>query len=377
MEQVDICILGGGMAGVSVAWHLAGRGEVLLLEREPQLAYHSTGRSAALFAPLYGGPAIRLLTHATGPFLQAPPPGFAAAPLLKTRGFLTLGTQAQRAEAEAQLAAARALGTALLELSPQQARARLPALRADRFDWALLDESAADIDVDLLFQGFLRGARAGGARIQTGREVTRIEHSAGRWLVTCGDCQVSARVIVNAAGAWADEIARLAGLRPLQLVPHRRTAFIFDAPAGVATAHWPMVSDAGEHFYFKPDAGRLLGSLSEEVPSPPCDAQADDLDVATAVDRIEQHLEFPVTRVLRAWTGLRTFGPDREPVSGFDPQAPGFYWHAGLGGYGIQTSAALGAFAASRILEAPLPDTLTRQGFDARCLGVERLTDPS
>lgn len=373
MEPVEVCILGGGMAGASVAYHLAGEARVLLLEREPQLGYHSTGRSAALYAPLYGGPAIRRLTQASGPFLYAPPAGFAAAPILRPRGFLTIGGDDRQELAREQLEAAAALGQTLQPLSPAQARERVPALRVDRFQWALLDATAADIDVDLLFQGFLRGAKARGARIETARVPVRIERTGRHWSINGPDWQVRAQVLVNAAGAWADELARQAGVQPLGLIPHRRTAFVFDAPPGVATVDWPMVADADERFYFKPDAGRLLGSLSEEVPSPACDAQADELDVAVAVDRIEQVIDFPIRRVLRSWTGLRTFGPDREPVSGFDPGAPGFYWHAALGGYGIQTAAALGAFAASRIAGRALPDSLAASRFDPAWLGVERL----
>lgn len=373
MESVDVCIIGAGMAGASAAYFLAPHAGVLLLEREPHAGYHSTARSAALYAPLYGPRAVRLLTRAAGPFLKSPPAGFVASPVLSPRGYLTIGTAEQDAAARQFSSTAAAMGQPLVELSVSAARQLIPALRADRFDWALLDESAMDIDVDGLFQGFLRGARSRGARLALSREIETIAHDGRRWQLRGPDLQVSAQVLVNAAGAWADRVALQAGVTPLTLIPHRRTAFIFDAPNSIATASWPMVSDAADQFYFKPDAGRLLGSLSEEVPCEPCDAQADDFDVAVAVDRIEQFIDFPIQRVLRSWTGLRTFGPDREPVSGFDPAVPNFYWHAALGGYGIQTSAALGAFAAAMITRRALPESLSALDFDPRWLGVERL----
>jgi D-arginine dehydrogenase len=241
----------------------------------------------------------------------------------------------------------------------------------------MLDANAWDLDVEALLQGFLRGARTSGARWLGTHEVTAIARDGALWRIRGvargDDFELRAHTIVNAAGAWADDVAKLAGIAPLGLVPHRRTAFIFDAPAGVEMKHWPMVADADELFYFKPDAGRLLGSLGEEVASPPVDAQPDDFDVATAVDRIEQVIDFPVQRVLRSWTGLRVFGPDREPVSGFEAKVSGFYWHAALGGYGIQTAAALGSFAAAAILGRELPAALAAQQLTAAQLSPQRL----
>jgi D-arginine dehydrogenase len=373
MESADVCIIGGGMAGASVAYHLAPHARVVLLEREPHVGYHSTGRSAALYAPQYGSPVIRRLTAAAGPFLRAPPEGFAAAPLLTPRGFMTIGRADQRAALAEHETVARLADQSVQRLTSAEARTLVPSLRADAVDWALLDPSAQDLDVEALLQGFLRGARGHGAHVLTTREVTALESTAGRWRVRGPEFEIDARVVVNAAGAWADPLAGLAGLEPLGLVPNRRTAFIFDVPAGVAAACWPMVSDAEEQFYFKPEAGRVLGSLAEEVPVPPGDAQPEDLDVAIAVDRIEQVLDFPVQRVLRAWAGLRVFSRDRDPVSGFDPARNGFYWHAAIGGYGIQTAASLGAFAAATILGHPAPDALADAGLAAASLAPARL----
>jgi len=373
MASMEVCIIGGGMGGASVAYHLAPHARVTLIEREPHVAYHSTGRSAALYAPNYCSPLIRRLTLAGGPFLNTPPAGFTGVPLLHERGFLLIGTNAQRAACEQYESEARDGGLDTQRLSTEEARARVPALRPESCEWALFDPYAWDIDVDALLQGFLRGARAHGAAVLTAREALSIERLGSGWRVSGPAFELKPDLIVNATGAWADELAGRAGVAPLGLVPHRRTAFIFDAPDNSATLRWPMVTEAEGQFYFKPDAGRLLGSLAEEVPSPAVDAQPEDLDVAIAVDHIEHAVDFSISRVLRSWTGLRVFSPDREPVSGFEPDVDSFYWHAGLGGYGIQTSPALGAFAAATILGRAIPDSLRERGVSADQLSPVRL----
>jgi len=376
MGPIEVCIVGGGMAGASVAFHLAPHARVTLLEREAHAGYHSSGRSAALYAPNYGSALIQRLTLDGESFLTEPPVGFTAAPLLQERGFLMMGTEAQLAVRDEYESASRAADLETRRLSSSELCELVPVLRLGVADWALLDPNAWDIDVEALLQGYLRGARAHGARTLNSREVTSVERAGSSWRIRGPELDLQADVIVNAAGAWADELAAHAGLVPLGLVPHRRTAFIFDPPEGTAVSGWPLVTDAGAQFYFKPDAGRLLGSLSEEVPVPAGDAQPEDLDVAIAVDRIEQAVNFPVRRVLRSWAGLRVFGPDRDPVSGFEPAAPGFYWHAGLGGYGIQTAPALGAFAAATILGKAVPEDLVERGVNAEQLAPQRLRRP-
>ncbi len=373
MDRIDVCIIGGGMAGASVAFHLAPHARVTLLEREPHLAYHSTGRSAALYAPNYCSDLVRRLTLAGRPFLATPPAGFTSVPLLHERGFLLIGKHAQLAACEQYEAESLAAGLETRRLTPQAARELVPVLRADSCDWTLLDPSAWDLDVDALLQGFLRGARAHGTTVHTSQEAAAITREGNAWQISGPGYDLRADVVVNAGGAWADEISGRAGIAPLHLIPHRRTAFIFDPPENTVVAHWPMVTDAEGLFYFKPDAGLLLGSLAEEVPSPPTDAQPEDLDVAIAVDRIEQVIDYPVTRVRRSWTGLRVFAPDREPVSGFEPGQPGYYWHAGLGGFGIQTAPALGAFAAATILGRSPPGALQALDVTAAQLQVQRL----
>ena len=373
MNDFDVCVIGGGMAGASVAYHLAPHVRVLLLEREPHVGYHSTGRSAALYSPQYGSLAIRRLTAASGPFLAAPPAGFVATPLLVPRGFMTIGTRAERGILDELQSFADATNRKLAVLTTDEVRERVPVLRADALDWGALDSSAMDMDVDALLQGFLRSARAHGAQVATGEDVLELRRQGPHWCVRTTSLEARAPVVVNAAGAWADDVAALASVAPLGLVPYRRTAFNFDVPAGTDPSTWPMVADARERFYFKPDAGRLLGALAAEQARAACDAQPDDLDVAIAVDRIEQAVDFQISRVVRSWAGLRTFSPDRDPVSGFEPRAAGFYWHAAIGGYGIQTAAALGEYAAARILERPMPAALAERGLAPGDLDAGRL----
>jgi D-arginine dehydrogenase len=371
MESVDVCIIGGGMAAASIAYNVAPGTSVLILEREPHIGYHSTGRSAALYHPQYGSTVIRALTTASGPFYQAPPSEFGT--ILSPRGSLVIGRADQEKARAKHESLAVASAQTLTRLSPAEIVKLVSELRPDTVSWGLYDELAMDMDVEVLLQGYLKAARRKGLTILTGQPVEALTRTGATWRVKTPDREIAARVVVNAAGGWADEVAALAGIAPLKLIPYRRTAFTFDAPSRESSDRWPMVIDCEEQFYFKPDAGRVLGSLSEEAASPPCDAQPEDLDVAIAVDRIESVLNFPIRRVIRSWAGLRTFGPDRNPVSGFDETAPGFYWHAALGGYGMQTSAALGAFAAAAIAGEDVPADLAAHGVRAADLAPARL----
>jgi D-arginine dehydrogenase len=373
VEQFDVCIVGGGIAGASVAFHAAPHACVLVLERETQVGYHSTGRSAAVYSPQYGSLLNRRLTRVAGPFLQHPPAGFTATPLLSPRGFLTIGDDHDLDARASALADAAATGETLVSLTPAEIRARIPFLKPEAVTWGLLDTRAEDMDVEAMLQGYLRGARLHGAVIKTDVEIAEIAREGAAWRIRGIGLDVRAAVVVNAAGAWADPLGALAGARPLGVIPHRRTAFVCDVPAGTDLCRCPMTIWGHESFYFKPEAGRLLGCLAEENPTAPCDPQPEDLDVAIAVDRIERVINFEIKKLVRAWTGLRSFVADRDPISGFDPDLPGFYWHGALGGYGIQTSAALGAFAAAQILGHPLPEALQSAGILVEHLSPSRL----
>jgi D-arginine dehydrogenase len=370
--DADVIVLGAGMAGASIAWFLAPHARVLVLEREAFAGMHSTGRSAALFCETYGSAQVRALTRATRPFLDHPPAGFASHPILTPRGALVIGTREQSDHVLAQYEENRPL-TRVELIDGDAARARVPVLRPDAAVIGMFEPGAADIDVNELHQGFLHGLKARGGGLRMGVDTAHLERSQGHWLVTDdSDTIYRAPVLVNAAGAWADEVARLAGVSPIGLQPKRRTAFLFDPPPGIDTAAWPFVTGAAEDFYFKPDAGLLLGSPANTDPVRPHDVQPEDFDIALGIDRIEQATTMTIHRPRRSWAGLRSFVADGDLVGGFDPHAEGFFWLAAQGGYGIQTSAAMGEACAHLVLRRALPSHLSDAGIGESMLAPRR-----
>jgi D-arginine dehydrogenase len=371
MAAYDLLIIGSGIAGAGAAYELADGARVLLLEREDVHGHHTTGRSAALYIETYGNAVIRSLTRASRAFFEAPPQGFCDYPLLTPRGCLNIARPDQLEALAAATAQASDVG---VPLTRDAVLGLVPVLRPDYVAAGLLEPAAMDADVAALHQGFLKGARARGVEIRTGCEVTAIARQAGGFRVTCASGETfEAAVVVNAAGAWADRIAALAGAAPVGLQALRRTALIVDAPAGVETRAWPAVIDVDEQFYFKPDAGRLLASPGDETPSEPCDAWADEMDVAICVERIQAAADIPVRRIVRAWAGLRSFVADRSPVIGFDPGVPGFFWLAGQGGYGVQTAPAAARAAAALVRGRPIPADIAEEGVTADKLSPARL----
>ncbi len=347
---MDVLVIGGGIAGMSVAWRLAAAGAaVTLLEAEEQCGSHSTARSAATFTAAYGSAAVRRAAEASRGFLEQPPPGFCQAPLLRPRGCLTVAMAGDEALLEAELNADA--GKVLHAVDPAEALRMVPVLRPKAVGFAMLEPGCRDIDVDALFGGYRRGLLAAGGRIVTGARVAGVGRDGAAWWVSTPAGRYAAAKLVNAAGAWADQVARLAGVRPLGLVPKRRTAVLIDAPGSAA---WPMLQDATETLYFKPDAGRLMVSPADATPSEPCDAQPEELDVAITMDRLERATTLDVRRVSHRWAGLRTFTPDHTPVVGEAPDAPGFVWLAGQGGYGVLTSPALSALGAAAVAGSPV-----------------------
>jgi len=376
MREFDILIVGAGIAGASLAWRLAGQRSVALLERESQPGYHSTGRSAAMFMETYGPPMVRALTRASRAFYERPPEGFAP-DLMQPRGVLYLATHGQEQELANTRKELLTNCPGLQTLDARTTLAHVPCLRPDLVHGALYDAGAQDMDVNALHQGFLRGFRQkagadGELRISAG--VTRAAHDGRCWTVELSDGQtLRARTVVNAAGAWADELAAVFGVRPIGLVPHRRSAFTFKGPEGVDASHWPAVVGVDESYYFKPDAGQLLGSPANADPTVPHDVVPEELDIAMGIHQIESVTTLTIRRPASTWAGLRSFVPDGEMVIGHDDTGPGFFWLAAQGGYGIQSAAGASALADALLREAALPEDLLRQGVDARALSPARL----
>ncbi len=334
----DFLIVGGGIAGISAAAHLSALGSVTVLEAEDHLAFHASGRSAALYEPRYGPPAIVALSQASEAALRT-----VAGGVLSPRGLLMVAAKGDTAFG----ADVAALG--LDPISVDEARAMVPILSSTAVTRAAFAGHAWDIDTDRLVQGYARMARDNGARIVTGAKVSDIARDGERWIVTTPKGVFEARTLINAAGAWVDQVAEMAGIRPLGFTPLRRSMARIPAPGGVDVSSWPMVFGAGESWYAKPDAGALIVSPAEEHPSEPHDAWADDMVLAEGLARYEAMVTAPVERLLASWAGLRTFSPDRSPVIGRDRAEPDFVWFAGQGGYGFQSAPGAAALIADLI----------------------------
>jgi D-arginine dehydrogenase len=371
--STDFLVIGAGIAAASIGAWLAPRGRVVLLERESQPGYHSTGRSAALFMESYGTPQVRALTMASRRFLEHPPEGFADAPILSPRGVLMVGSAEQAALLDEHWQVMRSVAHDARRLSAAEALAMVPVLRAERVAGGLYEPGSLDIDVHALHQGYLRTLRRHGGRVVCDAEVRALARRDGVWHVDAGGARWQAPVVVNAAGAWCDSVARLAGVAPIGLVPKRRAAFVFAPPAGVAVAEWPALVGIDESWYVKPDAGMLLGSPANADPVEPHDVQPEELDIAIAIDRIEAMTTMKIVRPARTWAGLRSFVADGDLVGGFDVDAPGFFWLAAQGGYGIQTSAAMGEACAALAAGEAMPASIARFGLSAAMLSPARL----
>jgi len=373
MNSYDFLICGSGIAGASMAFELAPHARVLVAEREEAHGYHTTGRSAAMYIESYGGDAVRMLTAASRAFFDQPPGGFTEHPLLTPRGCLTIAGPRQSAALDAAVGTLAAGAGRFGEIPLEQAIAMVPSLRADAISRAIFEPDAADIDTNALHAGFLRLAKARGAQFRLDARVESARRVGSRWrVVLAGGEIVEAGVVIDAAGAWADELAALAGVRPLGLDAKRRTAILIEPPTGVEIAAWPTVMDAEEQFYFKPQSGLLLASPADETSTTPADVAPEELDIAICVDRLQGVLDIDIRRVARSWAGLRTFAPDRIPVFGYDPTAEGFFWFAGQGGYGMQTAPAAARLGAAMALREDLPAELADLGLEAPAVSPAR-----
>jgi D-arginine dehydrogenase len=375
-HEADVLVIGGGIAGASAAFELAAFAKVIVLERESQCGYHATGRSAASFTENYGTPLIRRLAIASRPFFESPPAGFSEHPLVLPRGMITIAREDQLGVLDEQLRRGRDLVPSMHAITPREAIARVPVLRPDYVAGAFVEPDSREVDVNGLYQGFLKHARLRGVRILTDAGVKGMTHRDGRWIVETSRGEFAAPILVNAAGAWADQVAVMAGIPPVGLTPKRRTAFNIDVP-GVTVTGWPLINDVGEAFYFKPDAGRLFVSPADATPSEPMDAYPEEIDIAIGVERLESATTISVQRIAHSWAGLRTFAEDGSPVVGADETAEGFFWLAGQGGYGIKTSPALSRACAELIRHRRLPDDLQRLGIGQTDLAPARFRTPS
>jgi D-arginine dehydrogenase len=372
MTTCDFLVIGAGISGAGAAYELAPHGKVIVLEGESAPGYHSTGRSAALYTQHFGSATVRAFNAASRPFLTAPPAGFAETPLLTPRGALTIGKADQRREIEEQVALGAADGS-IIELSQAEALQRAHYLKPEAVAYAAYEEGVMDMDVAAIHQGFLRGLKARGGTLVCDAGITALDRRNGAWHATTRAGDFEAPIVVNAAGAWADKVAALAGARSVGLVPKRRTAIIVDLPNGADTRSWPAVDEAGYGCYCKPETGRVMASPADAAPVEPCDVQPEDLDVAIIADWLERSTHIPVRRIARRWAGLRCFVADDGPVCGFDGAVDGFFWLCGQGGYGIMMSSSLGRTTASLITRGDVPADIAAAGVTAVDVGPSRL----
>ena len=344
-----VAVIGAGIAGAAAAWHLADHASVAMFERESHPGAHATGRSAALLTETSGAAAVSALASASRPFLSNPPKGFTSHRLLSPRGLLWIARADERGRLDVKAAEAEAAAVGVDRLDGDQCRRLVAVLRPEAAVAGLHEPDAMTIDVDGLLHGFLRGARLRGAQLHLTAEAVAVAERGDGWRVHAHDRRWDCDVVVNAAGAWCDHLAAVAGVPPLGLRPLRRSVFVFPPPTGIDASGWPMVWDVGDRFYFEPEGPLLLASSADETPSDPCDARPETEDIALGVQELEAATFLKVRGVRRTWAGLRTFAADRAPVAGFDPDHPGFFWLAGQGGYGIKTAPALGRLAAALI----------------------------
>ena len=365
MTGADFLVIGGGIAGLSAAARLAEHGRVVVIEAEDAPGYHSSGRSVTFSHYGIGNETVRGMTSWSRGFFEHPPEGFSEVPLSKRTPALFFAREETREQLEALYEKTARLTETLIWLDEEGMKSLCPVLKTgpDAAVAAFTDRGGLKLDPHALLQGYIRRVRAGGGEVATGQRISGIERSGESWTVrTDGGDGWSAPVLVNAAGSWADKVAEMAGVRPLGLEPKRRTIIVLDPPAGMDVSGWAFTKYVVDEFYMLPDAGRLLASPVDEVPSDPCDCQPEEYDIALAAYRVEEFTTLPVARIASRWAGLRTFTSDRVPAAGFAADAPGFFWLAGQGGYGLQTAPAMAAITAALVTGGDWPEGLENLG---------------
>jgi D-arginine dehydrogenase len=383
--SADFLIIGGGIAGLSAAARLAEHGRAVVLEAEQAIGHHSSGRSVTFSHYGIGDAIVRGLTAYSRPFFETPPEGFSPSPLARIQSALYAGSEAALDRIDALHDRMAPFNPLLRRVDSAELTRLCPILRtgSGELSHGLFDPAGLKLDADALLQFFARAVRVRGGEVHTGQRIAAIEHMAESWSVrTEGGSAWSAPVLVNAAGAWADRIAELAGVQPLGLTPLRRTIIVVDPPAGMEVADWPFVHSVLGDFYMLPETGRLLVSPVDEIASDPCDAWPEEVDIATAAAKLEEYTFLQVRRIAHSWAGLRSFVSDRVPTAGFAPDAPGFFWLAGQGGYGLQTAPAMAQVVEALVAGQRWPEGLARLGVSAkhllpdRLLGADRMLRP-
>jgi D-arginine dehydrogenase len=375
MKTADFLIIGGGIAGLSAAAQLARHGKVLLVEGEASLGYHASGRSATFYHFGLGNAPVRALTACSRDFFERPPEDFAEAPLCRPTPALFIARE-NAVEALAAMEAGMKLYTdTTSRVSLSQVEALCPILKTGPSGVveAVVDTGGRRLDADGLLQGYARALKRAGGEVHTGQRIVSVKREGSSWTITSekGE-QFAAPILINAAGAWADALAGMAGVAPIGIQPKRRTIIQFDPPSGMEIADWPFVKAAIDEFYMLPESGRIMASPVDEVDSDPVDAAPEDYDLALAAWQVEEYTKLSVSRIAHRWAGLRSFVADRVLVAGFEPEAEGYFWLAGQGGYGLQTAPTMARCVESLLCDTPWPEDLAAMGVTAETLSPTR-----
>ncbi len=374
MMNVDFIIVGGGVAGLSAAYNLSKIGKVVVLEREESIGYHSSGRSASLFHLGIGNSKVKSLTYYSNEFFQNPGESFSEIPLTSPSSLLLVVRPGQEELIESELPKIREFSPKASIVDIEGISKLVPVISKDHSDIniGIFDESAYRLDAHALLQGYSKGIKKNGGLITNNANVNNISQSGSTWQVQTEDTEYVASILINAAGAWGDELAKMANVEPIGLSPLKRTLISFDPPEDSQIENWPFVRSLAEEFYFLPESGRILASPADETPITACDAQPDEYDIALAAYRIEEMTSMAVKHIHHKWSGLRTFSPDRVPVAGFDDKKSGFFWLVGQGGYGLQTAPAMADITSSLISGADFPARLFDMGITSNDVSPSR-----